>query len=38
MGRRRIEPKPKRKVNRNIDGQITGGRKVRNTFSDPPRG
>ena len=36
MGRRNQE-KPKKKVNRSIDGQITGGRKVRNTFVDPPK-
>jgi len=29
--------KPKKKVNKNIDGQISGGRKVRNTFVDPPK-
>jgi len=31
------EEKPKPKVNRSIDGQMSGGRKVRNTFVDPPR-
>jgi len=27
--------KPKRKVNRGVDGQVSGGRKIRNTFVDP---
>jgi len=36
--RRKIkEEKPKPKVNRSIDGQMSGGRKVRNTFVDPPK-
>lgn len=34
--RRRVKvEKPKPKVNRGIDGQMSGGRKVRNTFVDP---
>lgn len=33
--RRAREEKPKRKVNRGVDGQMSGGRKVRNTFVDP---
>lgn len=35
MGKRSKEEKPKRKVNKGVDGQITGGRKIRNTFVDP---
>jgi len=38
MGKRKIKlEKPKRKVNRGVDGQVSGGRKIRNTFVDPPK-
>lgn len=34
---KKSDEKPKPKVNRQIDGQLSGGRKVRNTFVDPPK-
>jgi len=37
MGKRQKQEKPKRKVNKAVDGQVSGGRKLRNTFVDPPR-
>ncbi len=38
MSKRKVKvEKPKPKVNRGIDGQMSGGRKVRNTFVDPAR-
>lgn len=37
MGKKQKDEKPKRKVNRGVDGQVSGGRKIRNTFVDPPK-
>ena len=37
MGKRQKIPKPKPKVNKSVDGQVSGGRKLIYTFLDPPR-